>query len=192
MSVGVPRRRARVRRARAGMPRGPCPSGVSNRGRWYRCSAGAAVRRSTRSSSTRSAIRSVLSHASGSSRKTCRISCGALQVELLGVELQPLRIGLELLLLDAEQHVVRLRVLLHRVVQVVRRDERDAERRARARPASARTRRWSGRPWSCSSMKNRSGAEDVAVAPGGLLARARSWPASSTSTARTTGIPRGR
>ena len=52
----------------------------------------------------------------------------ALQVELLRVELQPLRIALELLLLDAEQHVVRLRVAPHRVVEVVRRDERDVER----------------------------------------------------------------
>ena len=52
----------------------------------------------------------------------------ALQVELLRVELQPLRVALELLLLDAEQHVVRLRILLDRVVEVVRRDERDAER----------------------------------------------------------------
>ena len=51
----------------------------------------------------------------------------ALQVELVGVELQSLQIGLHLLLLDAEQHVVRLRVLLERVVQVVRGDDPDAE-----------------------------------------------------------------
>ena len=52
----------------------------------------------------------------------------ALQVELLRVELQPLRIALELLLLDAEQDVVGLRVAPHRVVEIVRRDERDVER----------------------------------------------------------------
>ncbi len=51
-----------------------------------------------------------------------------LDVELLGVELQPLRVGEELpLLLDAEQHVVRARVGLLRVVGVVRGHERQPE-----------------------------------------------------------------
>jgi hypothetical protein len=50
-----------------------------------------------------------------------------LQVELLGVEPEPLAVGLELALLDAEQHVVRLRVLAKRVVKVVRRHHRHAE-----------------------------------------------------------------
>ena len=52
---------------------------------------------------------------------------GALQVELVGVELQPLQVRLHLLLLDAEQHVVRLRVFLQGVVKVVRGHDRDAE-----------------------------------------------------------------
>ena len=54
---------------------------------------------------------------------------GALQIELLRVELQSLRIRLELLLLDAEQDVVRLRIPLQGVVQIVRGDRADAERR---------------------------------------------------------------
>jgi hypothetical protein len=52
---------------------------------------------------------------------------GALQVVLLGVELQPLRVGLQFLLLDAEQDVVGLRVLPQRVVQVVGGDDGNAE-----------------------------------------------------------------
>ncbi len=55
---------------------------------------------------------------------------GALQVELFGVEPQPLRVGLHLLLLDAQQHVVRLRVFLQGVVQVVGRHDRDVQRAA--------------------------------------------------------------
>jgi hypothetical protein len=44
----------------------------------------------------------------------------ALQVEVLGVEPESLRVRLELLLLDAQQHVVRLRVVGPRVMEVVR------------------------------------------------------------------------
>ena len=50
-----------------------------------------------------------------------------LEVELLGVEPEALRIRLQLLLLDAQQNVMRLRVLLPGVVQVVRRNDRHAE-----------------------------------------------------------------
>ena len=52
---------------------------------------------------------------------------GALEEELVGVELQPLQVGLHLLLLDAEQHVVRLGVFLEGVVQIVRGHDRDGE-----------------------------------------------------------------
>ena len=50
-----------------------------------------------------------------------------LEVELLRIEPEALRIRLQLLLLDAQQDIVWLRVLFPRVVQVVRRDDRDAE-----------------------------------------------------------------
>ena len=52
---------------------------------------------------------------------------GALEVELLRVEPQPLRVGLQLLLLDAQEHVVRLSVTRRRVVQVVRGDDGDPD-----------------------------------------------------------------
>ena len=52
---------------------------------------------------------------------------GALEVELLGLEPEALHVGLHLLLLDAQQDVVRLRVLLQRVVQVVRADDGDVQ-----------------------------------------------------------------
>ena len=54
---------------------------------------------------------------------------GRLQVELVGVELQPLEVGLDLLLLDAEQDVVRLGVLPLGVVDVVRGHQRHARAR---------------------------------------------------------------
>ena len=63
----------------------------------------------------------------GELREECPHLLRRLQVELLGVEPEPFRVGLQLLLLDAEQHVVRLGVGGRRVVQVVGRDEADAE-----------------------------------------------------------------
>ena len=70
----------------------------------------------------------------------------ALEVEVLGVELQTLRVRLQLLLLDAQQDVVRLGVIGSRVVQVVGRDHRHRRCRARARTCLARIARWSASP----------------------------------------------
>ena len=50
-----------------------------------------------------------------------------LQVELFGIELQPVLVGLDLLLLDAEQHVMGPGVALFRVVDVVRCRDGDGE-----------------------------------------------------------------
>ena len=92
----------------------------------------------------------------------------ALQVELLRVEPQPLRIALELLLLDTEQHVVRLRVPLHRVVQVVGRDERDRERTGE-RDLFRQHASLVGDAVVLQLHEEAVRAEDVAVAPGRFL-----------------------
>ena len=69
----------------------------------------------------------VLSHASGSSRHRWRISCGALEVELVGVELEPVGVGQRRAGLHAEQRRVGLGVLGAGVVQVVGRHQRQPE-----------------------------------------------------------------
>ena len=69
----------------------------------------------------------------------------ALEVEVLGVELQTLGVRLQLLLLDAQQDVVRLGVVGSRVVQVVGRDHRHPMSRASC-TCFARIARWSASP----------------------------------------------
>ena len=96
----------------------------------------------------------------------------ALQVEVLGVELESFRIRLELLLLDAQQDVVRLRVLGPRVVEVVRRDHRHADL-VRELDLVAQDRALIGEAVVLQLDEVPVGAEDVAVGRG---RRARAIP----------------
>ena len=90
-----------------------------------------------------SAIATVFASASGRSGNSRAISCGALQVELLGVEAQPLAVLHLLAGADAEQHVVRLVVLAAQVVRVVGGDERASPLVARSLSSAWFTRRCS-------------------------------------------------
>jgi hypothetical protein len=62
---------------------------------------------------------------------------GGLQVEVAGVELQPLRVGERRAGLHAQQHLVRVSVAGERVVQVVGRDRRDSQPLAEAQQVLA-------------------------------------------------------
>ena len=95
------------------------PAGTSKFGRWLTVS--------DRSTWQRSAMRTVLAIASGKSPKTAAISSARLQIELVAVVAEPVRVVDRLAGADAQQDVVRPMIRVLQVVDVVGADERQVE-----------------------------------------------------------------
>ena len=181
-------------RARAGRRRGPCPAAARTAGRGTAARRGADGPVHELRARTRSAICSVASHASGSSRKTSRISSRGLQVELVRVEPQPVRVATAASAAGCRagrRGASRPRV--QRVVEVVRGHERRGRSGRRARRAWAGSRRCSARPWSWSSMKKFPAPKMSRVRRGHLVRLGGADPPSSScETSDATGTPRAR
>ena len=132
----------------------------------------AAACRTRSSTSARSAIHSVLSHASGTSRNRWRISAAGLQVVLVALELEALRVAHQRAGLHAQQGVVGHVVVAVGVVAVVGGQQRRADACGRSRAAAG----WSGAARGCRGpAARRTGcrAPKMSCSRAALLERAR-------------------